>query len=101
MKPNDGTGPAVKPNDETGLQEFSIALDQARNAITGMHSMNDLSTANVLRQWWKKLPRYLGSKWTEGVGRIRSNKGQAANFNNLCQFVSEPTSSHSQTSFNG
>ena len=51
--------------------------------------MNDLSTANVLRQLWEKLPRYLGSKWTEGVGRIRSNKGQAANFNNLCQFVSE------------
>ena len=25
----------------------------------------------------------------EGVGRIRSNKGQAANFNNLRQFVSE------------
>ena len=52
----------------------SITLEQASNAITGMHYMNDLSTANVLRQLWEKLPRYLGSKWTEGVGRIRSNK---------------------------
>ena len=50
VKPNDGTGPAVKPNNGTGLQEFSIALEQARNAITGMHYMNDLSKANVLRQ---------------------------------------------------
>ena len=66
--------PTVKPNNGTGLQWCSIALEQARNAITGMHYMNDLSTANVLRQLWEKLPRYLGSKWTEGVGRIRSNK---------------------------
>ena len=31
-------------------------------AITGMHYMNDLSTANVLRQIGEKLLRYLGSK---------------------------------------
>ena len=52
----------MKTNDGTGLQEFSIALEQARNAITGMHYMNDLSTANVLRQIGEKLLRYLGSK---------------------------------------
>ena len=81
--------PTVKPNNGTGLQEFYIALEQAGNAIIAMHYMNDLSIANVLRQLWEKLPRYLGSKWTERVGKIRSNKGQAANFNIFCQFESE------------
>ena len=46
--------PAVKPNDGTGLQEFSIVLEQARNAMTGMQYMNDLNTANVMRQLWAK-----------------------------------------------
>ena len=81
--------PAVKPNDGTGLQEFSIVLEQARNAMTGMQYMNDLNTANVMRQLWETLPRYLRSKWTERVSRIRSVKGQTTSFNNFCQFVSE------------
>ena len=54
--------PTVKPNNGRGLQGCSIALEQAKNAITGMHYMNDLSTANVLRQIGEKLLRYLGSK---------------------------------------
>ena len=81
--------PAVKPNDGTGLQEFSIVLEQARNAMTGMQYMNDLNTANVMRQLWEKLPLYLRSKWTERVSRIRSVKGQTASFNEFCSFVSE------------
>ena len=51
--------PAVKPNDGTGLQEFSLVLEQARNAMTGMQYMNDLNTANVMCQLCEKLPRYL------------------------------------------
>ena len=51
--------------------------------------MNDLNTANVMRQLWEKLPLYLRSKWTERVSRIRSVKGQTASFNDFCQFVSE------------
>ena len=43
----------------TGLQEFSFALEQARNAMTGMQYMNYLNTANVLRHLWEKLPRYV------------------------------------------
>ena len=48
--------PAVKPNDGTGLQEFSIVLEQGRSAMTGMQYMNDLNTANVMRQLWERLP---------------------------------------------
>ena len=81
--------PAVKPNDGTGLQEFSIVLEQARNAMTGMQYMNDLNTANVMRQLWEKLPQYSRSKWTERVSRFRSVKGQTVSFNDFCQFVSE------------
>ena len=81
--------PAVRPNDGTGLQEFSIALEQARNAMTGMQYMNDLNTANVLRQLREKLPRYLRSKWTERVSKIRSTERQIASFNDFSQFVSE------------
>ena len=80
--------PTVRPNDGTTLQEFSIALEQARNAMTGMQYMNDLNTANVLRQLWEKLPRYLRSKWTERVSKIRSTKRQIASFDDFSQFVS-------------
>jgi len=81
--------PVVKPNDGTGLQEFSIALQQARNVMIGMQYMNHLNTANVLCQIWDKLPRYLRSKWTEKVSKIRNIKGQIASFNIFCQFMSE------------
>ena len=81
--------PAVRPNDGTGLQEFSIALEQARNAMTGMQYMNDLNTANVLHQLWEKLPRYLRSKWMEKVSKIRSTKQQIASFSDFSQFVSQ------------
>ena len=77
---------SVEPNDGTGLKEFFIAPERARNVLTGMQYVNDSDTANFLGQMWE---RYLRSKWTERVSKNRSNKGQAANFNNLCQFVSE------------
>ena len=51
--------------------------------------MNDLNTANVPRQLWGKLPRYLRSKWTKKVGKIRSTKQQIASFNNFSPFVSQ------------
>ena len=57
--------------------------------MTGMQYMNDLNTANVMRQLWEKLPRYLRTKWIERVSRIRSVKGQTASFNDFCHFVSE------------
>ena len=53
-----------------------------------MQYINDLNMANVLRQLWQKLPRYLTSKWTERVSKIRGVKGQRAGFNDFCQFVS-------------
>ena len=81
--------PSVKPNDGTGLQEFSIVLEQARNAMSSMAYMNDLNTANVLRQLWEKLPRHLRSKWTERVSKIRNASERMASFNDFCQFVSE------------
>ena len=72
--------PSVKPNDGTGLQEFSIVLEQARNAMSSMAYMNDLNTSNVLR---------LRSKWTERVSKIRNASEGMASFNDFCQFVSE------------
>ena len=51
----------MKRNDGTGLEEFSIALEQAGNAIAGMHYINDLNTGNVVRQLLVKLQRHLGS----------------------------------------
>ena len=70
--------PAARPNDGTRLQGLSIALEQARNVMTGMQYTNDLNTANVLRQLWEKLPRYIHSKWTEKVSKIGSTKQQIA-----------------------
>ena len=81
--------PAVRPNDGTALQEFSIALEQPRNAMSGMQYMNDLNTANVLCQLGEKLPWYLPDKWTEKVSKIRSTKQQIASFNHFSPFVSQ------------
>ena len=81
--------PSVKPNDGTGLQEFSIVLEQARNAMSSMAYGNDLNTANVICQLWEVLPRHLGSKWTERVSKIRNASDRMASFNDFCQFVSE------------
>ena len=54
--------PPIRANDGSALQNFSIALDQAKSAMEGMSHMDDLNTAHVLRQLWEKLPRHLRSK---------------------------------------
>ena len=51
----------VKPKDGQALRDFSIALEQAKHAMTGMSYMNDLNTAHVMRQLWEKLLIYLRS----------------------------------------
>ena len=60
--------------------------------MTGMQYMNDFNKANVLRQLWEKLPRYLLSKWTERVSRIRSTERQIASFSDFSQSVSQSVS---------
>ncbi|KAK2564378.1 hypothetical protein P5673_011803 [Acropora cervicornis] len=57
--------------------------------MTGMQYMNDLNAANVLRQLWEKLPRYLRGKWTERVSKIRNTSQQVASFNDFSEFVSQ------------
>jgi len=54
--------PPIRANNGSTLQNFSIALDQAKSAMEGMSHMDDLNTAHVLRQLWEKLPRHLRSK---------------------------------------
>ena len=51
--------------------------------------MDDLNTAQVLRQLWEKLPRHLRSKWTERNKKTKSAKGRIADFDEFSQFVSE------------
>ena len=81
--------PSIKPNDGPALQDFSIAMEQAKSAMKGMSHMNDLNTAHVLRQLWEKLPRHLRSKWTERNSRTKSVKGRIADFEEFSQFVRE------------
>ena len=57
--------------------------------MSSMAYMNDLNTANVLRQLWEKLLRHLRSKWTERVSKIRNASEQMTSFNDFCKFVSE------------
>ena len=79
----------MRPNDGQALQNFSIALDQAKSAMKGMSHMDDLNTAHVLRQLWEKLPRHLRSKWTEKNNKTKSAKGRIADFEEFSQFVRE------------
>ncbi|XP_028406789.1 uncharacterized protein LOC114529231 [Dendronephthya gigantea] len=81
--------PSVKPKDGKRLQEFAIALEQAKNATTNLPYMDDLNTAQVLRQLWEKLPLYMRSKWTERASRIRSSQSRNATFAEFCKFVTE------------
>ena len=57
----------IRPNDGLALRDFAIAQDQAKSAMKGMPHMDDLNTVRVLRQLWKKLPKYLRGKWTKTV----------------------------------
>ena len=66
----------IRANDCSALQNFSIALDQAKSAMKGMSHMDDLNTAHVLRQLWEKLPRHLRSKWTERNNKTKGAKGR-------------------------
>ena len=79
----------IKSNEGGKLQEFAIALEQAKTAMTGMDYMGDLSTARVMRQLWEKLPRYLRSKWCERANAIRVAKGRMAGFEDFVQFVTK------------
>ena len=79
----------IRANDGSALQNFSIALDQAKSAMKGMSHMDDLNTAHVLRQLWEKLPRHLRSKWTERNNKTKSAKGRIADFEEFSQFVRE------------
>ena len=81
--------PSVKAKDGQHLQEFAIALEQAKNATTGLPYMDDLNTAQVLRQLWEKLPLYLRSKWTERASKIRSAQSRNATFSEFTRFVTE------------
>ena len=62
---------SVKAKDAQRLQEFAIALEQAKNATTGLPYMDDLNATQVLRQLWEKLPPYLRSKWTRANEQVR------------------------------
>ena len=79
----------IRANDGSALQNFSIALDQAKSAMKGMSHMDDLNTAHVLRQLWEKLPRHLRSKWTERNNKTKSAKGRIADFEEFSHFVRE------------
>ena len=77
----------IRANDGSALQNFYIALDQAKSAMKGMSHMDDLNTAHVLRQLWEKLPRHLRSKWTERNNKTKIEKGRIADFEEFSQFV--------------
>ena len=79
----------IRANDGSALQNFSIALDQAKSAMKGTSHMDDLNTAHVLRQLWEELVRHLRSKWTERNNKTKSAKGRIADFEELSQFVRE------------
>ncbi|XP_031549017.1 uncharacterized protein LOC116286605 [Actinia tenebrosa] len=81
--------PQIKPNEGLALQDFALALEQAKSAMKGMSHMDDLNTAQVLRQSWEKLPRHLRSKWAERNSKTRSMKGRMADFEEFTQFVRE------------
>ena len=54
-----------------------------------MSHLDDLNTAHVLRQLWEKLPRHLGSKWTERNNKTKSAKGRIADFEVFSHCVRE------------
>ena len=74
--------PSMKARDGQRLQGFAIycigSLEQAKNATTGLPYMDDLNTAQVLRQLWEKLPLYL-----------RSTQSRNATFSEFSKFITE------------
>jgi len=71
----------IRANNGSALQNFSIALDQAKSAMKGMFHMDDLKTTHVhvVRQ----------KQWTERNNKTKSTKGRIAGFEEFSQLVRE------------
>ena len=82
--------PSLKSADGQSLLEFSRHLNTAERTLKGMGSSytSDLNHMNTLRELAKKLPMYLGARWTEKAGSI-IEEGRKPEFGDFQKFVQQ------------
>ena len=93
-------GPAVKPNDQRGLQTFADQLKDCQNMLESIGYLDEVNSADNLRSIIDRLPFHLKAKWLEVADRIQES-GQCPRIHNISKFVSEKARAANNPVFGG
>ena len=93
-------GPAVKPNDQRGLQTFADQLKDCQNVLESIGYLDEVNSADNLRNIIDRLPFHLKAKWLEVADSIQES-GQRPRINNISKFVSDKAQAANNPIFGG
>ena len=93
-------GPAVKPNDQRGLQIFADQLKDCQNVLESIGYLDEVNSADNLRSIIDRLPFHLKAKWLEVADSIQES-GQRPRIHNISKFVSEKAQAANNPVFGG
>jgi len=81
-------GPAVKPNDQRGLQTFADKLKDCQNMLELIGYLDEVNSSENLRSIIDRLPFHLRAKWLDVADSIQES-GQRPRIPNISTFVSD------------
>ncbi|XP_068704520.1 uncharacterized protein [Montipora foliosa] len=84
------SGTPLKPCDQRGLLTFADQLRDCQNVLESIEYMDEINSADNLRNVIERLPFHLKVKWLEVVDRLRDN-GLCPRIHHISEFVSKRT----------
>ena len=81
-------GAPLKPYDQRGLLTFADQLRDRQNVLESIGYMDEINSADNLRNVIERLPFHLKVKWLEVADRLREN-GLRPRIHHISQFVSK------------
>ena len=93
-------GPPVKSNDQKGLQTFADQLMDCQNVLESIGYLDEINSADNLRNIIDRLPFHLKAKWLEVADRIQES-GQRPRIHHISKFVSERARAANNPVFGG
>ena len=83
------SGPTIKNNDSSSLQEFSDQLLQCREILDSVSKLHEIDNQYSLSKIAGRLPFYLQNRWRTQVRKIKTKNGRAPKFTDLVQFMKD------------
>ena len=80
-------GPAIRADDASALQEFSIQLTSCVNTLKEIGYKSKLDSHDNLKKFIDRLPYSLRVKWHDTVDRIAETDGQDVTVTDIIKFV--------------